>query len=276
MADRYIDNMTRTTREAQRLDEQFDLMTENVGYLLHPTIAGSLPRNPAIADVATGTGRFLLRIHESYPDAQLDGFDISSALFGNNLPANVKLSIIDAKRPIPDQLHGMYDVVNVRMLVAGMLPDDWAPTVLNLSQMLKPGGFLQWTECDFITLKYLRGHIDSRVDSINRLGRAFGGALHERFSHGWNRLQSCMDAAGLIESSRDTVSSDRVPGTRERSTKSSVLAPLAWMRLISERGAPGALTSDEIVQLEADVQEDIASGAYVRYDIYTTYGRKPQ
>ncbi|KAJ2989840.1 hypothetical protein NUW58_g3260 [Xylaria curta] len=276
MEDSYTDNMTRHVSEVQRLNQQFDLMTENIGYLLHPTIATSLPKDPIIADVATGTGRFLLRIHELYPDARLDGFDISAALFTNDVPGNVKLNVLDVKKPIPDELKGLYDVVHVRMLVAGMLPDDWAPTIVNLSQMLRPGGFLQWTECDFITLKYLRGRVDSHVDKIGYLGQTFGTALRERFLHGWNTLPTYMQAAGLQAVSRDTVSSDRIPESREMTTRSSILAPLAWMELMAERNAPGALASDDINQLAVDVDEDIKSGAYVRYDIHTVYGRKLQ
>ncbi|KAI0112258.1 S-adenosyl-L-methionine-dependent methyltransferase [Nemania sp. FL0031] len=274
MEDSYADNMTRHASEVQRLNEQFDLITENIGYLIHPTITASLPKRPFIADIATGTGRFLFSLQKTYPDARLDGFDISAALFQDNLPENVSLSILDVKKPIPEKLHGLYDMVNVRMLVAGMLPDDWTPTILNLSQMLKPGGYLQWTECDFVSLKHLRGRVDSRVDHIRLLGRAFGIALRERFLHGWNTLPAQMQAAGLHAVSRDTVSSDRVPESREKMTRSSVLAPLAWMRLMADRGAPEALASDDIDQLDVDVQEDIKSGAYVRYDIHTVYGRK--
>lgn len=48
------------------------------------------------------------------------------------------------KKPFPAEIHGKYDLVHVRMLVAAMLPEEWEPAVRNLTQLLKPGGFLQW------------------------------------------------------------------------------------------------------------------------------------
>ncbi|KAI1500223.1 hypothetical protein F5X99DRAFT_410214 [Biscogniauxia marginata] len=41
MADKYADSMTRHDSDIKRLDAQFDLMTENIGYL-HPAIVPAL------------------------------------------------------------------------------------------------------------------------------------------------------------------------------------------------------------------------------------------
>ncbi|KAI0842423.1 hypothetical protein F5Y06DRAFT_127382 [Hypoxylon sp. FL0890] len=277
MGDTYAENMTRHVSEAQRLDDQFDIMTENIGYLLHPSAVAALPDNPRIADIATGTGRFLLRVRELYPNAVLHGSDISPSLFPppGELPANVTLTVLDIKQPIPQELHGKYDLVHVRMLVAGMLPNDWAPAVQNLSLMLKPGGFLQWEEGDFVTLKHLRGRVDSQVDTLRFLGRSFSNAFGERFSHGWNTIPEHMRAAGLNPAPKDIVSSDRVPETRERSTINSLQPLLKWARLMSERGAPGAMSFDEIERLEKKAYEEIKSGSYVRYDLHVACGQKP-
>ncbi|KAI0012740.1 S-adenosyl-L-methionine-dependent methyltransferase [Xylariaceae sp. FL0662B] len=252
-------------------------MTENIGYLLHPSAAAALPVYPRIADIATGTGRFLLRVRELYPNAVLDGSDISPSLFPppSELPANVTLTVLDIKQPVPQELHGKYDLVHVRMLVAGMLPNDWAPAVQNLSRMLKPGGFLQWEEGDFVTLKHLRGRVDSQVDALRFMGRSFAKAFGERFSHGWNTIPEHMRAAGLNTAPVDIVSSDRVPETRERSTINSIQPLFKWARLISERGASGAMSFDEIERLEKKAYEEIKSGSYVRYDLYVACGQKP-
>lgn len=252
-------------------------MTENIGYLLHPSIVAALPANPRIADIATGTGRFLLRLRELYPNAILEGSDISSALYPplSELPPNMTLTVLDIKKPVPEELHGKFDVVHVRMLVAGMLSKDWAPAVNNLSRMLKPGGFLQWEEGDFVGLKHLRGGVDSQVETLRFMGRAFFNALRESFSYGWNTLPGHMQAAGLDPVLKDIVSSDRVPETREKSTINSIQPVFKWARLMTERGAPGAMTSEEIERLEKKAYEEIRSGSYVRYDIYVICGRRP-
>ncbi|KAI2634468.1 S-adenosyl-L-methionine-dependent methyltransferase [Xylaria nigripes] len=277
MPDSYADIMTRHDSDIQRLNNQFDIMSENIGYILHPTITATLPVNPSIADVATGTGVFLLRIRESYPEGDFLGLDISPAGFPEptTLPDNVTLSIQDVKKPIPEELHGKYDAVHVRMLVAAMLPTDWKLVVANLKQMLKPGGYLQWLECDFVGTKHLRWRLDSSVDSIQILGRAFAATFQGRLQHGWNTLPAHMEAAGLCDVSRDIVSSDRLPETRERSTLNSTLAILSTLRLMAERKEPGAMTFEEIDALENRAYEDIKSGTYVRYDIHVIIGRKP-
>ncbi len=38
---------------------------------------------------------------------------------------NVQLSVANAKEPLPPELHGVYDVVHILHLIAGMEPDDW-------------------------------------------------------------------------------------------------------------------------------------------------------
>ncbi|KAI0964929.1 hypothetical protein F4678DRAFT_476993 [Xylaria arbuscula] len=116
----------------------------------------------------------------------------------------------------------LFVVVHVRMLVAGILPEDWQPAVLNLSRMRKLGGFLQWTECDFITLKHLRGSVDSSVEHVRTLDRTFGTALRH------------METSGL-EVFRD---------------------------IMVERGQPGAKTLEEFDLLEENMIKDIRSGAY--------------
>ncbi|KAI0131210.1 hypothetical protein F4814DRAFT_445352 [Daldinia grandis] len=283
MADSYLDNMTRHASESQRhvaygrLDDQFDIVTENIGYLLHPSVVAALPENPRIADIATVTGRFLLRVRELYPNATLEGLDISPALFPpkSRLSSNVALTLLDIKQPVPEELHSKFDVVHVRMIVAGMLPNDWASAVDNLTRMLKPGGFLQWEECDFISLKHLRGGIDSQVEALRFMGRAFSNALRDNFSHGWNTLSGHMQAAGLNPVIKDIVSSDRVPETRGKSTFNGIQPQFKWARLMTERGAPNAMTPQEIDRLEEKALEEIVSGSYVRYDIYVICGRKP-
>lgn len=107
------------------------------------------------------------------------------------------------------------------------------------------------------------------------MGRAFFNALRDSFSYGWNTLSGHMQAAGLNPVIKDIVSSDRVPETRRKSTFNAMQAPFKWARLMAERGAPNAMTPQEIDLLERKALEEVMSGSYVRYDIYVICGRKP-
>ncbi|KAI9151286.1 N-methyltransferase gliN [Paramyrothecium foliicola] len=277
MDDPYAKNMTRKGGEASRLDEQFELMTKNIGYLIHPSISKSLPEDVRVADVATGTGIFLEDFQAQAPRATLHGYDISPALFRNPGKPGIELSVLDAKTPVPKHLRGAYDLVHVRMLGAAMLPEEWAFTVKNVSQLLKPGGWLQWEECDFSNVRHVRGaeYTDSRVETARRMGRAFREALRVRFQSGWNTLPDDMRAAGLIDIETDCVSSDRLPETRERLTANGMQAIFSWARLMAEKGLLGTKTAQQLDQDEIEAFEDIRRGCYVLFEIYVACGRMP-
>ncbi|KAI0397484.1 S-adenosyl-L-methionine-dependent methyltransferase [Xylariaceae sp. FL0594] len=276
--DIYADNMSRDLVEAQRLDEQFTLLTSNIGYLLHPLIASALPPKPHVADIGTGTGIFLRRMHDLYPEATLHGYDISADLYPEpqTLPSNMRLSTLDVKAPIPPELHGAYDLVHVRLLAAAMLPAEWAIVVRNVSRLLKPGGYIQWVECDFSGVKHMRGRPESTFASARLMGTAFREALRERFEHGWSTLPRELEAAGGLKCvHEDVVSSDRVPETRARMTRNGMVAIFKWAHLMTARNVPGSFSLDRLAQLKEEVEADIESGCYVRFDIYIACGQRP-
>jgi hypothetical protein len=276
-----------------RLNEQFDLLTphvypglrlgsqdltgfSNIGYILHFEITSNLAPSAYVADIGTGTGIFLRRLHDIFSYLNLDGFDISTALFPppKNHPSCISLRQLDIKQPVPKELVGRYDVVHVRMLAAGMLPNEWRNVVHNIVMLLKSGGWLQWEECDFPSVKHLRGRPEATVETAHEMGRRFRDALRERFDHGWNTLPSDMEAAGLGSINTDLLSSDLVPETRENMTANGMQAIFSWARRMTERGEPGAIKLEVLDGMETKTYEDNRSGCYVRFDVYVTRGRK--
>ena len=137
----------------------YDIMT----YRLHPSILISSETNTdvKVADIGTGTAyvftfkasmhilplsptsfvayspqerrtntkassTWLTKLSTSLPrSARLHGFDISSAQFPSavHLPSNVRLHVLDVMAPIPDHWQGVFDVVHVRLLQAGVFND---------------------------------------------------------------------------------------------------------------------------------------------------------
>lgn len=245
---------------------------------MHPSITDKLPGSPAIADIGTGTGVFLLQLAKLYPEATLRGFDISPELYPapESLPSNVQLGIMDVKQPPPPEEHNRYDVVHVRLLTAAMNPTDWDSAVRNLTRLLKPGGALQWEECDFTQSPYRRGRMDSSVSAARFISSKFREALMEKFSSGWSTLPQIMQSVGLLGVDDDIVSSDRVVETRETLTANGMIAIFLWAELMSKRGSPGSLQIDELNRLEVQVDRDIRSGCYVRYDVHVALGFKPE
>ncbi|KAJ4325957.1 hypothetical protein N0V94_000322 [Neodidymelliopsis sp. IMI 364377] len=110
----------RASDEQKRLLKQHSVWTRGIGYLLHPSITTRLPPNARIADIGTGTGIWPLEMSQSSPPTySFHGFDISDEQFlaRDSLPANVTLGHGDFKAPIPDELKGTFDLVNIRLII---------------------------------------------------------------------------------------------------------------------------------------------------------------
>ncbi|CAP99550.1 hypothetical protein E8E15_007179 [Penicillium rubens] len=278
LRDTYAENMQRDSTEGQRLDEQFHLLTENIGYLLHPSVRVKMHPQARVADIATGTAAFLRNLAPNWPDAILHGYDISTALYppSRTLPSNVSLHILDARRDVPVSLWGQYDIVHVRLIAAGLAASEWGRIIRNLAKLLKPGGAMQWEECNFTNVRHLPGRPDSTIGAATTIGCMFLTAMRPRFEHGWNRLAAEMRNAGLTDVHTEAVSADRVYDTRPRLTANGMRAMFGWARLHAARGSPGALTMRQIDDLEQKAYTDIQSGCYVTFDIHVAWGFRPE
>ncbi|KAJ8065346.1 hypothetical protein OCU04_006034 [Sclerotinia nivalis] len=136
---------------ACRLNLQYYLWKEALQFVIHPSI--QLSPNAVIADVATGTGAWLLDVARDFPQAQLHGLDndISQAPHTNWLPGNVSVRHWDIFTDLPDEMVGTFDYVHVRLLVL-VLEGNNEAFIQKLLKMLKPGGYLQWDELDCVNM----------------------------------------------------------------------------------------------------------------------------
>jgi len=277
MADSYAENMRRNAPEAERLDKQLNLLSENIGYLVHPSIRAKLPAAPVIADLGTGTGLFLVQLAEQFPKASLHGFDISPALYPSpqTLPSNVKLEVMDIKQPPSSSELNKYDLVHVRLIAAGIASTEWEAAVNNAVQLLKPGGAIQWEECNWEASQYYRGGVESSVHTCRKMAALFKEAMKDRFSHNWKILPQTFKTIGLVDVEEDIVSSDRIPETRIGFARNGMNAIFGWARLISARNAPGSLPMDELASLEQAANAEVESGCYSRYDVHVALAFKP-
>lgn len=226
-----------------------------------------------MADVATGTGHFLQRFRDlpSQADSHpvLHGYDISSAMFPTPVPEGITLSLNDVKQVPSPEMQGIYDFVHVRMLVAAMTADEWPTVIKNVALLVKPGGWIQWTEIDAATSKYYRSGPESSAVAAERMAGIFRTALLSRFSHGWNTMDDDMRAAGLTNVTRDCVSSDRVAETRTAFTMNSLAAIFPFVQRIN------VMPPAEREKAEREAIAEVENGCYVQFDIYVTLGQKP-
>ncbi|KAI0181066.1 hypothetical protein GGR52DRAFT_583516 [Hypoxylon sp. FL1284] len=136
--DKYWVAPARNFRSSARLYLQHLLMQNTLGYFLEPVIeksivTGSQPLK--VADLACGNGTASTFNPVNFPDPA-------------HLPASVSLKQLDIlAKPLPAELSGVYDVVHIRALGSIISNGDITPVLSVASEILKPGGFLQWEEC---------------------------------------------------------------------------------------------------------------------------------
>jgi hypothetical protein len=121
-----------------RLNLQHAQHKQCLSYLLHPSIP-SLKEGMRIADVATGTGIWLLDLATEAPEhCTFEGWDISDAQFPHEscLPGNVTFGTFDVTAGVPEGLVGRYDVVHVGLLALVVKDGDPGVWIENLVTML--------------------------------------------------------------------------------------------------------------------------------------------
>jgi hypothetical protein len=265
-------------RNLNKLTTTIDCST--IGYMLHPEIMSSLPHAPKVADVATGTGIFLLELAKTLPAAsELHGFDISPAQFPKaHVPANIQFHVANAKTPFSSEFHEKFDVVHLRLLIPAMSGDDWKTVTQNVCMLLKPGGAIQWTEGNFIQLyPALRGSSDPRWTSV-RLSTYVrtwldlpGFEWRERLapsSSGWSSLPCIFQELGFQDVEDDVVSSDRLGEEGRRlGTEIEMAAYEGSFRI-------AGMSDSEIEVIRKPAEADAANGAYVRWDMHVVRGFK--
>ncbi|KAJ5527810.1 LaeA-like methyltransferase [Penicillium frequentans] len=161
--------------EHERLNRQHNLIQQTFlnNQLIHPTIALSSLQG-GIADVACGTGIWLEEMAHALshlhtkaspkdeegvkpsvnPMPQFVGFDMNAAAFPENPAAGIQLVQHDCTEPFDARYLGQFDLVNIRGLAYAVTEERFARVLENVSFLLKPGGYLQWTESEISLFKF--------------------------------------------------------------------------------------------------------------------------
>ncbi|CAI6267854.1 unnamed protein product [Periconia digitata] len=123
---------------ACRLNLQHYLWREALGFTIDPLIPVS--ENADIADVACGTGLWLLDAARLLPNAKLRGFDLdlSQAPHSNWLPSTITLEKWNIFEDIDPHWEGQFDLVHIRLLVLVLSGETRQPFVNRLFKLLKP------------------------------------------------------------------------------------------------------------------------------------------
>ncbi|KAH8714791.1 hypothetical protein GQ44DRAFT_713373 [Phaeosphaeriaceae sp. PMI808] len=269
------------TRTTARYTPATNTIGRSIGYLLHPSLAPTLPLDARIADIATGTGIWLKDLAAvSPPTYTFHGLDISDEQFlpADSLPKNISLGFADFKKPFPADLHGTFDLVNVRLIVIAMGAFDvWQATLQNLVTLLKPGGCISWTEGDFVVARGFRGAEKGSTagHALTAAQLQFNRTLTSRFGYSFPDFDHLFHGAGLRRVELDRLSTDRLVEQRREFTEIGVGAVFGGLRNLSQVGAEEYWSAEEVEERRKSAVVDMESGAYLRWDIHVAVGFKP-
>ncbi|KAG4034025.1 hypothetical protein MFRU_003g00040 [Monilinia fructicola] len=141
----------RDEEEKDRLDQQSNaIRIVRHGHVLDPKI----PKQniSRVADIATGTGIWLREMmgelaNEGYSSpVETVGFDISAEQFPKSSAPGNKFVVWDMTTSFPEEYHNSFDVVHIRLVILAIKAEQIKDVVKNLVELLKPGGYLQWTD----------------------------------------------------------------------------------------------------------------------------------
>ncbi|KAJ5777173.1 LaeA-like methyltransferase [Penicillium odoratum] len=160
--------------EHERLNRQHRLIQQTFmdNQLIHPSISLASLRG-GIADVGCGTGIWLEEVAHmlSHPNPQDDstgnscsssigpmpqliGFDLNAAAFPESPAAGIQLVQHDCTQPFDAHYVGKFDLVNIRGLAYAVTEEKLGRVLENVSLLLKPGGYMQWTESEARLFKF--------------------------------------------------------------------------------------------------------------------------
>lgn len=241
-----------------RLTEQHDIITSNLGYHIHPTIVKALNEE-------AGTPAHEIRIADVSQGGQFENTAILPATLLTAQRTRIHFARLLATSTIPDDLRGQFDVVAVRLLHTNLVPDRFQEALDSLIALLKPGGWLQWIDWDPMTARIATVKPGADDIVLREILSRFSEALRTRKSGSTYKISTAMQLQLECEDSDMYVVTPEV-----RFTKNVVATALLFL----ERS--DACTAEEASVLRGKVKTEIEnSGSLLFYDLWCHIARKP-
>ncbi|KAL2792988.1 methyltransferase family protein [Aspergillus keveii] len=141
-------------KEIERLRKQHVFMNSTTGGqpLVVPLVNEPGNKKLRVLDSGAADGTWLLDLPRQLPTFDLDlfGVDIGSSLFPPKSPADLRAH--DIRTPFPEswKWKGKFDVIHQRLLIWGIKSTEWPTVIRNLSTIIRPGGYIQLVEAEWI------------------------------------------------------------------------------------------------------------------------------
>ncbi|KAF4333983.1 methyltransferase [Fusarium beomiforme] len=274
-------------QEIQRLHRQHHFMNTTTGgqLLVVPTIHQS--KSLRILDSGAADGFWLRDLPRQLPshDLELHGVDIGSDLFPSatsDVSPKADLRRHDIRTPFPVSWNwsSKFDVINQRLLIWGIKSAEWPHVISNLVQSLKPGGYIQLVEVEWINPKSpadekTRPQLRKQAALQEWSTESFGMDIHIAY-----KLEGLLRDAGLEDIQK--VQFDHGYGALARVDDQRNVSAELWVECfrtldekIPESGIPGvARNAKEFHEFLDALEIEIKTYGY-QPKLNYVYGRKP-
>ncbi|CAJ2505409.1 Uu.00g128030.m01.CDS01 [Anthostomella pinea] len=196
---------TRDFLDNNRINLMHTLWAKIFGYLIHPKIPTGSP-DLRVADVGTGTGIWLFDVGTKLSkSAQLEGFDISfdAAPPPETLPSNVSFRHWNVKNDVPEDLVNVFDVVHVCFFSFVLLNEEVPRVVERLFKLLKPGGYLQWGEPDYSSIRIDKTKPECKTENLSEMMKLMA-VQDPRLNPTWQKdLPDLFSDSGFVDVETD-------------------------------------------------------------------------
>ncbi|KLU83061.1 hypothetical protein MAPG_02128 [Magnaporthiopsis poae ATCC 64411] len=274
----------------ERLDEQHDITTKILGFLIHPNIPTTASPTLKVADIGCGTGVWLLDVAKTLPPTcQLVGYDKSASALPapQTVPANVSFKIHDMMQPFPASELGTYDIVAARFVSSASTRAEWTRAAGNLATLLKPGGWLQWIDsCNFSlycstpgTSRRACKEIYDGMQPFRAKDDLVIGIMMRELAAGAGGMgrEDVLRGLGLVDVHEDVFSTDRLQDgaldLRDKSTRNIMDCYIGCLEELA--GVEGSgWDKERIARLREEAWREIDAGVYHTLDQVCIVGRK--
>ncbi|ORY11852.1 S-adenosyl-L-methionine-dependent methyltransferase [Clohesyomyces aquaticus] len=239
------------------------------GYSLHPRIKLPSSEPARIADLGTQTAIWPITLADDPTlSIQVDGFDLSPNFFPPApwRPNNVELHVHDIYTPFNEGFLGKFHVVHLRLFLT--LSSEKVSAILrNAMTLLKPGGYIQWTEHDKTNITPTAAYMGQSAEAA----QAFIDLQKEPFP-GYDPLWVNGIASAMTENGLQVAAEDRIR------VRASMLPQMNELHLISlmdvQPGLSKAIDDFRDKYMEK-LKEEYSNGVSTIDGFITVVGQKP-
>ncbi|KAL2074894.1 hypothetical protein VTL71DRAFT_8674 [Oculimacula yallundae] len=273
---------------AKRVAQHHTLIRKITGFLIHPKIQKALPKGAKIADLNTGTGKFLLELAGNEgKHYELAGFDTMPQIFPGapgglyeRAPPNVKFEKHSILTRHPAHRWYYFDSVHTSFQCPVLVADQWSVAFNYMIELAKPGSWIQWVDANLSSQDNKDRIYISKAESskachqemmagIAQLDEYYGNS-----TSGGKRLASIARAHPWVRSTTEEVYN--TAQLNEVRKEIDILVVQAWKRLLIHLvDVPGCgwdlARVDRVVKgMEAEVK----NGVYIPLEVYVVVAQK--